>query len=432
MGKTPKVDILMGMQYGSEGKGFVAAFLAHQGLYDAYVRSGGPNAGHCLLHEGEEYKMRQVPCGWVDPKAELFLGPAMVINVDVLEDEVRTIEVKAEMRVRHRIHVHPHAVIVTPAHMAEEAASIRGSIGSTAEGVGAARRAKMSRVEGAYVLAKDCPRLGNLVHVCETPRDWLLKLHLCNNILLEGTQGAGLCLTHGQYPFTTSWPCTATQLLSDAGLPMSSVRHIIGVVRTKPIRVAGNSGPLANETTFAELGQPEEHTTVTKKVRRVAADIDWEELDKNMAINRPTVIALTFGDYLTPPERDRLISKLEATYHARVGYVGISKDGTCIRKADPFMPVVKQDDEEAEVSAALDSVYHDLKATLLHKRSRYGTENINEGGEVGIFYRLFDKVHRLKNLLVDHKGTYTDEENPWLDAAGYSLIQLVRQRIGRW
>jgi len=421
-------DILMGMQYGSEGKGYVSALLAHKGLYVGFVRSGGPNAGHCMLHNGKEYKMRTIPCGWADPNVSLFIGPATVISLGTLVEEILMLEDDG-YSVRERLFIHPHAAIIQKEHIDEEMETIRDAIGSTAEGVGACRRGKMTRLEGNYVLAKDSEFLQSLVFVNKDPNAWYNRLRSCDNILLEGTQGAGLCITHGQFPYTTSWPCTAAQMLSDAGLPVSSVRHIIGVVRTKPIRVAGNSGPLKDETTFDELGQPEEHTTVTKKVRRVAKSIDWHELDKHMRINGPTVVAITFGDYLSPKELDELVNTIETRYRVPVGYVGLGKDGERIEMAAPFTSYKDKDADPIEES--LDLVLTRVKTLLLAKREKYGTDNINEMGETGIFYRVWDKVYRIKHQLIDASETIEDED-PWLDIVGYGLIVLVRRLIGRW
>lgn len=422
-----KVDILMGMQYGSEGKGFVSSLLAKKGIYDGFVRSGGPNAGHCMLYNGKEYKMRMVPCGWVDKDARLFISPAATINVDVLKNEIRMLE-EAGCPVHDRLYIHPNAAIITKEHMEEEESTIRGSIGSTAEGVGACRRGKMSRVQGNYLLAKDCDDISGMV--TSSPDSWYSKLMRCDSVMLEGTQGAGLCLTHGQFPYCTSWPCTAAQLLSDAGLPVSYVRHIIGVVRTKPIRVAGNSGPLKGETTFDEIGKPEEFTTVTNKVRRIAKDIDWEQLDRNIAINRPTVIAITFGDYLDREDLDELVDTIESRYHIPVGYIGLGKDGQHEEISEPFV-YSDMGSNDNDVEYAMDMVISRLRTMLLDKRRKYGTENINSGGEVGIFYRVWDKVYRLKHQLID-SSDYIEDEDPWSDLAGYAIIQLVRRMRGRW
>lgn len=423
-------DILIGMQYGSEGKGFVSTFLAGRGLYDGYVRSGGPNAGHCMLHGGKEYKMRMIPCGWADPAASLFIGPATTISAEVLTEEITMLE-RDGYTVCDRIFVHPHATVIQQRHMDEELQTVRNAIGSTAEGVGACRRGKLSRVEGEYELVKDSDLLMSVLCIDTDPSVWYERLYSCENVLLEGTQGAGLCISHGQFPYTTSWPCTAAQMLSDAGLPISSVRHIIGVVRTMPIRVAGNSGPLRDETTFEELGLPEERTTVTRKVRRIAKSVDWEELDKNMGINKPSVIAITFGDYLSKAELDELVDTLETRYRAPVGYVGLGPDGRCLELSAPFTAVVEKDNREDSIEETLDLVLERVKTLLLAKRRSYGTDNINEMGEVGIFYRVWDKICRIKHQLVGTDKVIEDED-PWLDIVGYGLIVLVRRSIGRW
>lgn len=427
-----KADVLMGLQYGSEGKGFLSALLAKNELYDAYIRSGGPNAGHCILHQGVEYKMRQIPCGWIDPRADLLLGPAMVIRLDVLKAEIEEVESHG-FSVRGRLYVHEHATIITDAHMAEEMETIRGAIGSTAEGVGAARRGKMTRISDNVELASSKLALFASMGIKVIDRStWVASVHGYERVMLEGTQGAGLCITHGQYPYCTSWPCTTGQILSDAGIAPASLGKVYGVVRTKPIRVAGNSGPLKGETTFQDLGQPEEHTTVTKKVRRIAADIDWDELDMAIAINGPTDICLTFGDYLKTADRVALIAEIETRYGVPVSYVGLGPAGEFHGRHGVFAAIASGQNPTYDPGEALDGVWAELKPFLLAKREKYGTDNINVMGEAGILTRCFDKVNRLKTVLIDRHNEVTDDEDPWWDLAGYSMIALVRRKFGRW
>jgi adenylosuccinate synthase len=115
-------------------------------------------------------------------------------------------------------------------------------------------------------------------------------------VLLEGTQGSGLSLTHGIWPWCTSTDTNAAQLCADAGVAPQTVAEVVLVCRTFPIRVAGASGPLANETTWADIGRPEERTTVTKKVRRVGM-WDTAMVQRAAMLNRPDWLALTFVDY---------------------------------------------------------------------------------------------------------------------------------------
>jgi adenylosuccinate synthase len=125
-------------------------------------------------------------------------------------------------------------------------------------------------------------------------------------ILLEGTQGTGLSLHHGDYPHVTTRDTTVAGCLADAGIAPSNVRKIIMVCRTYPIRVGGPSGPMAHEVDMAEIyrrsGIPledlekNERTTTTNRPRRIA-EFDWVQFRDSVQLNGPTDIALTFVDY---------------------------------------------------------------------------------------------------------------------------------------
>jgi adenylosuccinate synthase len=117
--------------------------------------------------------------------------------------------------------------------------------------------------------------------------------------MLEGTQGSGLSLIHGTWPYVTSQETNTAQLYADCGLSLEKHHHTILVARAHPIRVAGTSGPLANETTWEELGIKPEYTTVTNKVRRVGM---WDEgqVMRAISMNRPCQLAFMFLDYLFP------------------------------------------------------------------------------------------------------------------------------------
>ena len=126
----------------------------------------------------------------------------------------------------------------------------------------------------------------------------------CADILIEGTQGSALSLLHSHWPYCTSIDTNAAGIISEVGIAPSRVTDVLMVVRTYPIRVAGNSGPMKNETTWEDIsnnvGQHvEEKTTVTKKVRRVA-EWDQELYEQSCILNEPTEIALMFADYIDP------------------------------------------------------------------------------------------------------------------------------------
>jgi len=135
------------------------------------------------------------------------------------------------------------------------------------------------------------------------------RLVIGGNVQIEGTQGYGLGQHAGFYPYCTSSDCTAMDFLAMAGCPpwlaTPDDLEIWVVYRTLPIRVAGNSGPLRHETTWEQVGQPEEYTTVTRKVRRVGL---WDAVLARQAFlanghqaGRANVFAaLTMADYLAP------------------------------------------------------------------------------------------------------------------------------------
>jgi adenylosuccinate synthase len=136
---------------------------------------------------------------------------------------------------------------------------------------------------------------------------------LGERVLVEGTQGSGLSLFHGYYPYVTSRDTNASGCLSEAGVSATRVRKTIMVCRTYPIRVqnppGGTSGPLQHELSWEEIAKraevpveeikTNERTSTTNRERRVGG-FDWILLRKSAALNGPTDIAVTFTDYLNP------------------------------------------------------------------------------------------------------------------------------------
>jgi adenylosuccinate synthase len=141
------------------------------------------------------------------------------------------------------------------------------------------------------------------------------------HVVIEGVQGYQLGLHAGHYPKCTTADCRAIDFLSMAGVSpwaegVSRVRVVV-VVRVYPIRVAGNSGYLASETTWEALGLPEELTTVTKKVRRVGDwDADWvsQAVRANGGPSRDVVLALSMLDQKYPELRDARPDEFKETH----------------------------------------------------------------------------------------------------------------------
>lgn len=300
-----EVTVVVGGQYGSEGKGAVAGYLGRtMGPRDMAVRVAGPNAGHTVYGEdGREWKLRAVPVAAVtSPSCQLHIAAGSEIDIEVLLKEISELD-EAGRNVTSRLSVHPAATILEFRHRNFETQSgIVDRIGSTGKGIGAARAERIMRTaETAEAVT------GVFGRFLTEPGP--LDLDGLGHVVIEGTQGYGLGLHTKQYPQVTSSDCRAIDFLAMTGISPWDVRvsplEVLVVARTFPIRVAGNSGPLLDETTWAELGLPDERTTVTNKVRRVGM---WDQQLLHEAIqangggdwNSTVKLAITMLDQLFP------------------------------------------------------------------------------------------------------------------------------------
>jgi adenylosuccinate synthase len=309
---TGKIQIVCGGQFGSEGKGNVAGELAKDRDRLIAVRVAGPNAGHSALDvSGRKWALRCIPVMVVtNENAQLVLAAGSEIDPDVLKDEVEALE-DGGFKIRNRLHIDAQATVITEEHKAEEGGyggDLTQRLGSTAKGIGAAR---------AHRIWRTAPLWGDTdkrnlefsehppTHTSAMMQDALLFGH---DIIIEGTQGYGLGLHAGFYPYCTSSDARAIDFLAMTGLgPWDGQLEPWVVLRTFPIRVAGNSGPLVGETTWDDLAtlsrgyiQPEK-TTVTHKIRRVGR---WDPDLARTAVaangGPDAKVALTFFDYWFP------------------------------------------------------------------------------------------------------------------------------------
>ena len=133
------VDILVGLQWGSEGKGKIAAYLYSN--YKAMVRSGGPQAGHTFYHGKTKFVNRQVPCGVFNKSCFLYISPAAIVNIDVLKEEIKRYNLAPQ-----RLMIDRQAIVISQNHIRNEKdASLQERLASTQEGVGAAQADKIWR-----------------------------------------------------------------------------------------------------------------------------------------------------------------------------------------------------------------------------------------------------------------------------------------------
>lgn len=331
---------VIGGQYGSEGKGVMVAHLAMQ--YDMHVRVGSPNAGHTFYWGGAKHVMQSIPCGWINPEAAIIIGRGALINMELLMRELKHIETWYP-RFRGRLFIDAKAGVLDE-RFHEMEGGVNGEmhhrIGSTGEGVGPARIARINRDPEGFRMFEDVVKEYKLeecmwVDTPELIAKWQDGGH---DVLLEGTQGSGLSLIHGPWPYVTSIDTNAAQILAECGIAPNRLDRVLLVVRTYPIRVAGNSGPMHNEISWdnisERMGRPtQEKTTVTKKVRRIS---EWDEglLKQSILLNNPSSIALTFADYLDP------------------SIEGVSQPHE-LKKSAPVMDFIKRIEDEYQVPISM-------------------------------------------------------------------------------
>jgi adenylosuccinate synthase len=314
------VDVAVGGQYGSEGKGHVCSYLAPG--YDMLVRVGGPNAGHWAALP-EKIKYIQLPSGTAaNPNADIVIGAGATLYLPHVLEEIAHLGLTGT-----RLSIDPQAMIIEDADREYE--SGRGDrIGSTKQGVGTATARKiLGRFDPSPLgipvrLARDVGELKDFLR----PVIPLFERAFAKGkkVFLEGTQGTDLSLHHGvcpsedgpiaqgAWPNVTSRDTTAAGCLSDAGIAPGRVRRVIMVTRTYPIRVGGTSGPIARETSYKVIsdrsGVPEheiagtEKGTISKNPRRIA-EFDWEQVRRSASLNGATDIALSFSDYISIENR---------------------------------------------------------------------------------------------------------------------------------
>jgi len=300
------IDVLIGGQYGSEGKGNIAAYIAPE--YEYLLRVGGPNAGHKVYNAPMTF--RHLPSGTeTNVTAKLILGPGAVLNVDVLLREIATYKIGSD-----RLFIDPNAFIITKKDIDNEE-RLQKSIGSTKQGVGAATVRRIWRDADKATLAKDTKNLKPFLKPTLDVLDEAFRKGA--KILLEGTQGTGLSLYHGSYPHVTSRDTTVGGCISEAGIAPSRIRRIVMVCRTYPIRVqspeGATSGDMSQEITLQAIHERSDisleelektETTSTTKRRRRIAEFDWQLLKTASQLNGPTDIALSFVDYLSIKNRE--------------------------------------------------------------------------------------------------------------------------------
>lgn len=339
-GGTEMVTVVLDSQAGSCGKGKFIGYLAKEDNADVAINNFMSNAGHTWIAEdGEPVMTQHLPTSLVNPSTTLMIGPGAAITPNILFEEIIKYEKVLGDR---KIIINPRAVVITDKHRRTEAEILRS--GSTFKGCGASQADKVMRQ--AMLFGEWWEKTCNFewddndefAYVC-TMGEWeIIKDHIevmdtmmyindaidnYRYVLVEGSQGCDLDINYGlAYPNTTSRQCHAGQLVADCGISPKLVDDIIMIMRPYPIRISNTTNLVdeqgntivassgdydgAKEITWdiikERCGAPDdvefgEMTTVTKKMRRVF-EMNWERLEYVTKLNRPTMIALNFVQYI--------------------------------------------------------------------------------------------------------------------------------------
>lgn len=335
---TGKVDVLLGLQWGDEGKGKVVDVLTPR--YDVVARfQGGPNAGHTLEFEGQKYVLRSIPSGIFQGGKVNIIGNGVVLAPDLFMDEAKDLE-KSGHPLKERLHISKKAHLIMPTHRildrAYEAAKGKDKVGTTGKGIGPTYTDKISRnglrvgdilcdFECKYAAHKErhmkmLAALGwtDFDGLEETEKLWMQGIaymkefkfvdseneinHLLRegkHILCEGAQGTMLDVDFGSYPFVTSSNTICAGACTGLGIGPNKVGNVYGIMKAYCTRVG--SGPFPTEL-FDETGKKirdlgHEYGAVTGRERRCGW-IDLVQLRYSVMVNGVTELIMMKSDVL--------------------------------------------------------------------------------------------------------------------------------------
>ena len=283
-----KIDVVLGLQWGDEGKGKMVDVLA--GRYPAVARfQGGPNAGHSLYFEGKNFVARSIPSGIFRDGSTNIIGSGVVLDPVTFREECAGVE-KLGIDPYGKIRISKKAHLILPTHKlldaAQEAAAGKGKIGSTLKGIGPTYTDKISRhgLRVGDILADDfrdrfaklkerhLQQIADLKFDCDPDKgeqewmdaaQWLKNFELIDceyyvndwikekPMLAEGAQGSLLDIDFGSYPFVTSSSTTVGGVCTGLGVAPSTIGRVYGIFKAYCTRVG--SGPFPPEL-FDETG----------------------------------------------------------------------------------------------------------------------------------------------------------------------------------
>ncbi|MFH1789174.1 MAG: adenylosuccinate synthetase [Candidatus Altiarchaeota archaeon] len=308
-------SIVVGGHYGDEGKGKVVSYLALNDNPAVIARGGvGPNAGHTVYKDGVKYGLRMLTCGFVNENARLAIGAGVLVDVDCFLAEVEKTKTEG------RIFVDKRCAIIEKKHKELDAGANSKKIGTTGSGCGPANAARVNRTAK---LAAEIPELkGYLADVPQMIND---AARNGEEVLVEASQGFGLSLYYGNYPYVTSKDTSAASACADVGLGPTNVDNVYVIFKAYMSRVgedphihylddaeiekdplwkkileraglAGSPGDTDNQRIAFYFG---EKGTVTGRPRKIGA-FDFELARYSCMVNGATQIAVTCVDRMFP------------------------------------------------------------------------------------------------------------------------------------
>lgn len=257
--KSGKIVIVQGGQWGSESKGFVVAELSRRWGAAAAVRTGSINAGHTVIYEGKPVVTQILPTAWSVPGVRLILGAGCYIESTILAEECARVSALLGKDIRTRLLIdHRCACFGSEELQRAQDANRHHVMGATGKGASEAIITKMRNRGMSLLQARQQTQFVNhptagAYHFVATDREIESLYRRGEIVVLEGTQGALLDFHLGPWPFVTTRSTNAAAWMAEAGIPPAWQNETILVVRSHPIRVAGNSGPMFNETSWPIL-----------------------------------------------------------------------------------------------------------------------------------------------------------------------------------
>jgi adenylosuccinate synthase len=333
-----KVDVLLGLQWGDEGKGKIVDVLAPK--YDVVARfQGGPNAGHTLEFDGIKHVLHQIPSGIFREKTRNVIGNGVVLDPVIFRTEIEKLQ-KYNLKVHDNLFISKKATLILPTHrlldQAYEKAKGDSKIGSTLKGIGPTYQDKIGRqgVRVGDILADDFAERFkklttlhfNILKTHDVEFNWqelekqfmdavgFLKqfklieseyfineeLKKGTSILAEGAQGSLLDIDFGSYPFVTSSNTVTAGACTGLGVAPRHIGEVFGIFKAYSTRVGSGPFPteLIDEQGEAMRKQGNEFGSTTGRARRCGW-IDLPSLKYSIMINGVTQLLMMKADVLS-------------------------------------------------------------------------------------------------------------------------------------